>query len=97
MSIQCQTITVLKPANIVATDMTMSKNDCEEPCDVTVTITWQNIGSKPGTITPGIIVNDVTTNGTPITLAKDETVTQTFNLTNLPEIAGDYTICPYPN
>ena len=94
-SIACQILTVRKPANIVAIDMIMSTNDCDEPCDTTVTITWKDIGSRTGTVTPGIVVNGVTTPGTPITLAKDATATQTFNLTGLTE--NDYNICPYPN
>lgn len=96
-SIACQTLIVKKPAHIVATNMILGTNDCDEPCTTTVTITWTNTGSRTGTITPGIVVNGVTTSGTPITLAKDETATQIFNLTNLPEIVGDYNICPYPN
>lgn len=94
-SIACQTLTVKKPAHIVATNMVMSTNDCDEPCDATVTITWANTGSRTGTITPGIVVNGVTTLGAPITLAKDQTATQTFTLSGYVE--GDYDICPSPN
>lgn len=94
-SIPCQILTVKKPANIVAMDMIMSTHDCDEPCNATVTITWKNIGGRTGTITPGIVINGETTSGTEITLAKNETATQTFELTGLLE--DDYDICPYPN
>lgn len=94
-SIACQTLVVKKPANIVATNMVLSTIDCDEPCNATVTITWTNIGSRQGTVVPGVVVNGATTLGTSITLNKDETATQTFALNGLTE--ADYDICPYPN
>lgn len=96
MSIECGIITVVKPANITAIDMTIDPTDCDEPCDAIVTITWQNIGGRPITFEPAIIVNDTRTGlGEEITLSRDETTSQTFNLTDLLEDV--YTICPDPN
>ena len=96
MSVTCGMITVWKPAHITATNITYSTTDCDEPCNVTVTITWTNTGGRTQTITPGIIVDGVRTAGTPITLAKNETATpQIFTVTGLME--GDHTICPDPN
>jgi hypothetical protein len=95
MSVPCGTITVRKPANIIATNMTVDPTDCDELCDVTVTVTWQNTGGRTATITPAIVVNTTRTEGTPITLIKNQTVTITFNVTDLTE--GTYTICPDPN
>jgi hypothetical protein len=95
MTVSCGTITVWKPANITATDITYSTTDCDEPCDVIITITWTNTGGRAQTITPGIIIDDVRTAGTSITLAKAQTATQIFNITGLTE--GVHTVCPDPN
>ena len=95
MPVTCQTITVLKPAHITATNMTIDHIDCDEPCDSTITITWTNTGSRTATIIPGIVVNGTRTAGTSMTLAKDQTSIQTFHVTGLTE--GTYTVCPDPN
>ena len=96
MSVTCGIIAVSKPANITATDITYSTTDCEEPCNVTVTITWKNTGGKTATITPGIVVDGITTPApAPITLAKDETAIVVFHLTGLLE--GNHSVCPDPN
>lgn len=50
MAITCQTLAVKKPANITATNMTMTTYDCDEPCTSDVTITWQNIGVEQRTL-----------------------------------------------
>lgn len=93
--VECGTLTVRKPAHIVADSMTIDPTDCEEPCNATVTITWKNIGGRTETITPAIVVNGVRTPAAaPITLAKNETTIVVFNITGLTE--GDYTICPDP-
>ena len=83
-------------SNITAIDMVIDPIDCDTPCNATIIITWQNIGKKPEKFKPAIKVNDTKTGEKPeLTLAKNQTTTQTFNLTNLME--GIYTICPYPN
>lgn len=82
--------------HITATNMTINPTNCDEPCNSIVTVTWENIGKKPGKFRPAIKVNETKIElGTEITLNKNRTTTQTFNLTNLME--GTYTICPYPN
>jgi hypothetical protein len=82
--------------NITATDMIINPLDCDEPCNSVVTVTWKNIGKKSATFRPAIKVNGIKIElVTEITLTKNHTTIQTFNLTNLME--GTYTICPYPN
>lgn len=94
--VECGTITVWKPAHIIATDLIIDPADCDEPCDSTVTITWKNAGGRTQTITPAIIVDGLTTPATaPITLAKNETATVVFHVTGLLE--GDHSVCPDPN
>jgi len=96
MTIECGEIEVHKPAHITATNMVIDPTDCDELCDSTVTITWTNTGSRTQTITPGIVVDGVTTPATaPITLAKDESATVIFNITGLTE--GEHSVCPDPN
>lgn len=81
--------------DIAATDMTVDPTYCSEPCNVTVTVTWQNISNKTQTFRPTILINGTRIRKEEITLAKNETTTQTFNLTDL--IEGTYEICPHPN
>lgn len=82
--------------HITAVDMIINPLDCDEPCNSVIIVTWENIGKKPGKFRPAIKVNETKIElGTEITLTKNHTTTQTFNLTNLME--GTYTICPYPN
>ena len=89
-------ISTLNGAKIVATDIVLSTVDCDEPCNVTVTVKWKNIGNSPAKFRPAITVNGVKSElGTEITLAKNQITTQIFHLTNLME--GTYTICPFPN
>lgn len=95
MTVACGTITVWKPANITATDISYSTTDCDEPCNATVTITWTNTGGRTATITPAIIVDGIRTEGALITLAKNESATQMFNVIGL--IEGDHSVCPDPN
>ena len=93
--VTCGTITVWRPANITATNMNIDPTDCDTPCDVTVTITWTNTGGRTQTITPGIVVDTVTTAGTSMTLAANQTAQQIFHVTGLME--GVHTVCPDPN
>ncbi len=95
MTIPCGTITVTRPSHITALNMTIEPTECDELCDSTVTITWTNTGGRTETITPGIVVDGVRTAGTPITLARDETATQIFQVSGLLE--GVHTVCPDPN
>jgi hypothetical protein len=81
---------------IVATSMTLNTTDCDELCDPTITVIWQNTG-KRNTFRPAIKVNgNKIEKGIEVTLNKNEyTSPITFNLTNLVE--GTYEICPDPN
>lgn len=82
--------------NITATDMIIDPIDCDEPCNVTIIVTWANRGNKREKFKPAIKVNDTKIElGIEIALNKNQITTQTFNLTNLME--GTYTVCPYPN
>ncbi len=82
-------------AHVTAIDMIIDPTDCDEPCDATVTVTWKNIGNGPGKFRPGIKVNGDRIRLDEITLAKNQTTTKIFNLTDIME--GTYTICPDPN
>ena len=93
--VECGTLTVWKPAHIIADSMIIDPTDCDEPCNATVTIIWKNIGGRTQTITPAIVVDGLRTPATaPITLAKNETAIVVFNITGLME--GDHNICPDP-
>ena len=81
--------------DITAIGMTISATDCDEPCNATITVTWQNTYHAPKKFRPGITVNGVLTRLSEIRLDTNEIVTKTFNLTNLME--GTYNICPNPN
>ena len=81
---------------ITATNMTLSTTDCDEPCNTIVTVTWINTGNSTVKFNPAITVNgNKIMLRTEIMLHKNDTTTQTFNLTNLME--GTYNVCPYPN
>ncbi len=97
MTIACQIYTVQPPAtHITATSMVITPGSpCAEPCDATVTITWTNTG-RSGTFEPAIIVDSVRTgSGKTITVPRNGTYNEVFNLTALAE--ADYNICPDPN
>ena len=81
--------------HITATNMTIIPTDCDEPCNTIVTVTWMNSGQGSGKFKPAIKVNGIKNELEEITLRRNQTITKTFNLTNLME--GTYTICPYPN
>lgn len=86
----------LNVKKIVATNMTLSTYDCDEPCNPTVTVIWTNTGSRQK-FRPEITVNGNKIEfGKEITLNKNQSTSPiTFNLINLME--GTYEICPYPN
>ena len=81
--------------HIIATNIIINPTDCDEPCDSIVTVTWKNIGKRQK-FRPAIKVNGTIIElDIEIILNKNQTTTQTFNLTNIME--GTYIICPYPN
>ena len=95
ISTQATYIQAANGENITATNMTISPTDCDEPCNAIVTVTWVNSGQGSGKFKPAIKVNGIIKQLEEINLRKNQTITMTFNLTNLME--GTYTICPYPN
>lgn len=89
-------IITMNGEGITATKMDIYPLDCDEECDITVTVTWENKGNRRKGFIPTIIVNEQKISpGTEIYLNKNETVIRTFNLTDLRE--GTYNICPVPN
>ncbi len=98
MAIACdlETLAVRKPANITAISRTFSTLDCDEPCNATITVTWQNTGGRNGSFEPAIIINGVR-NGSGLnqSIQPSQTYQYTFTLSNLVE--GTYTVCPDPN
>lgn len=100
MTVNCQTITVVSPSHITATNMivTPSASPCiQSECTVNISVTWQNQGDVDGSFVPSLIVS-----GTPITtpypsevLTASTSITHTFSLTGMTK--GQYSICPSPN
>ncbi len=102
LSPNCESVTILSPANIEATTMTIDKSadPCKTGlCTVTVRVTWRNTGGVAGEFTPTILVDNNPVMLPPVTLNAFETVEdsiiQTFTLSNL--TATTHNICPNPN
>ncbi len=102
LSPNCESVTILSPANIEATTMTIDKSadPCKTGlCTVTVRVTWRNTGGVAGEFTPTILVDSNPVTLSPVTLNAFETVgdsiIRTFTLSNL--TASTHNICPYPN
>lgn len=96
MTIACQTVTVVTPADITATLMALDQTSCAAPCSVTATITWTNNGGSSGMFIPGVTVDG----GVPLTVvartvAAGATTIVSFSITGL--AAGSHSICPSPN
>lgn len=76
--------------------MTIDPTDCDEHCNSTIIVTWKNNSAKKRKFKPAIFVNDIKIElDIEVSLSKNQTTTQIFNLNNL--IEGIYRICPYPN
>lgn len=101
MTIACQIVSVLTPANITATDMVLNKTSCTEPCSVTVTITWTNTGGTTDTFAKAVSVYkdgehyNTYIFGLNVTLGPGLSTIGSYTITGLPE--GTYSICPNPN
>jgi hypothetical protein len=98
MTVTCPTITVTAPpaANITATSITPSVTTCQEPCSLTVSVTWTNQGGTADTFIPNILVDSVA--GTPFpseSLNPGASTTHSFSVSGLSH--GSHTICPSPN
>lgn len=98
----CVGVTVLLPAHIEATTMTIDKSSdpcIQGTCTVTVNVTWRNTGGVSGTFTPTLMVDDSPVTSTQVTLNPFETVgdsvIRTFTLSNL--TGATHSICPDPN
>jgi PKD repeat protein len=92
----CATVTVLTPANIISSTLTVDTNDCTAPCTVNGMVSWINTGGSPGTLYPTILINTVSTSiGSAVQINPGETLQYTFQLPNL--IAGTYDICAQPD
>ena len=96
MTIACQTVTVVTPADITATAMILDTISCIAPCSIIATITWTNNGGITGTFAPGVTVDG----GVPIvlpneSLAAGANITHALSITGLS--AGSHSICPSPN
>lgn len=87
-------------AIITATNMTMAPLECAQPCSVSATITWTNIGDETTTINPVMRitkdgVNYLTVIWVNVTFAPGQSVTKSYNRTGLD--TGNYIFCPDPN
>lgn len=98
----CVGVTVLLPAHIEATTMTVDKSS--EPCTagtctLTVNVTWRNTGGVSGTFIPTIMIDSTPVTSTQVTLNAFETVGDSIIVTFTPTImtGGTYSICPDPN
>lgn len=90
----CQTITVNTPANIVPIVIIPSVTTCTAPCDLTVDVTYTNIGQTSGTFIPEITLDGTSSTLTSDTLGASQSVVKTFPLTGL--TTGTYSICTKP-
>ena len=98
MTVPCKTVNVsapAQPATITAVSCSLSKQSCESPCNLSVTVAWKNTGGIAGTFVPAIMVGNSRIFKTSVNVNPGETTTQYFTVNNLS--AGSYNICPDPN
>lgn len=99
MASQCVIINMLAPANIISTNITPNKTTCTEPCDLTVDVTWTNIGDVEGMFIPSIKIDGISISPAQYSFeslaAGIESSAYTFTITGLTE--GNHTICPDPD
>jgi hypothetical protein len=83
---------------ISATSITSDTYTCTNTCQVTITVTWQNLGSSSVTFRPKILIDgttyvqassDITIAAYPAT-SSIQIITPTLSI-------GTHSICPYPN
>lgn len=92
-----QTITVrATPADIVSTTLTLSTNLCNEPCNVTGSVSWINNGHTTGSFDPAILINtNPVSLGPTETIDPGQTITHGFSLP--PDLmVGTYEVCASP-
>lgn len=102
MTISCQNVTVVTPANIIAQSITVTPDiPCiQGSCSVSVSITWINDGGASGSFVPNISIDDTPVTPAPYvsqSLGAGATVTKAFTVTGLTASGSPHTICPYPN
>jgi len=83
---------------IVATNIVPNHMTCTSPCDITIDVTWENLGTISRSFYPAIVINGVRT---PFVLPEVLTqidpgtpLTKSFLLPGL--TGGTYNICPDP-
>jgi hypothetical protein len=94
----CKTVTVRTPANIVSNALTLNTYSCTEPCAVSGTASWTNIG---GDASPSMDLQVTVNGGTPTTVATGVVInpgatTQEYPFTLPVFSAGTYEICTSP-
>lgn len=90
------TVTKVEVADIVATNITVTPPTCEAPCSVSISITWENVGTATGSFYPGYDIDGApVTESSAVTLGPGNTLSRVYTET-LPD-AGSYVICPVPN
>jgi hypothetical protein len=84
--------------NITAQTMTVTPLSCVAPCNVTVTVTWKNVGETAGSFVPNLTIDGVAVTPAPFpseNVNAGATTTHSFSVTNLS--AANHSICPTPN
>jgi hypothetical protein len=84
------------PAHFIPTELLVNNACAPDPCTVNATITWMNNGALPGSLIPGVVVD----NGTPMTipsevLAAGAATTRIFTIEGLTEAESPHTVCTY--
>lgn len=92
-------VTMLTPANITATDVTVTTSETPcmiGTCTVTIVVRWSNSGQTDGTVIPNIKIDNVSQiPHTSRTVPAGGFIDETFTVTGLS--AAAHTICPDPN
>lgn len=84
------------PAHFIPTELLVNNACAPDPCTVEATITWMNDGALPGSLIPGVVVD----NGTPTTLQSvvltaGAPATRTFTISGLTIEGNPHTVCTY--
>ncbi len=101
MTVAEQTVNVVTPPSITATEMTVTPS---RPCivltgTIDISVTWTNQGSADGEFIPNIAVNGISLTPAPypsMMLIAGTSVTKLFTLSNL-TVSGPCVISPIPN
>ncbi len=93
---------ILIMSNITASAIDIDSYQCPQPCTITVSVIWQNIGDVQDSFDPAIILTKSDNSTTRINIGETITLGPTqFTqpiLFTIPNLMDDiYTICPDPN